>query len=78
MQHIAPILVHTTSNLKYEDRLIALGLTMLNVRRKRGDFIQLYKFVHGIDEIEINKSFSLVNNNLRVLSITKKLIDCHP
>ena len=57
--------MHTISNLKYEDRLIALGLTTLNVRRKRGDLIQLYKFMHGIDVIEINKSFSLVNNNLR-------------
>ena len=65
VQHRATKFVHTISNLKYEDRLIALGLTTLNVRRKRGDLIQLYKFMHGIDVIEINKSFSLVNNNLR-------------
>ena len=31
---------------------------------ERGDLIQLYKFLHGIDKIEINKKFSLVKNNL--------------
>ena len=42
------------SNFQYEDRLIALDLTTLNVRRKKGDLIQLYKFLHGIDKIGIN------------------------
>ena len=41
VQHRATKLVHTISNLKYEDRLIDLGLTTLNVGRKRGDLIQL-------------------------------------
>ena len=59
VQHRDKKLVHTISNLKYEDRLFALGLTTLNVRRKRGDLIQLYKFMHGIDVIEINESFHL-------------------
>ena len=65
VQHRATKLVPEISNFKYEDRLIALDLTTLSVRRKRGDLIQLYKFLHGIDKIEINKNFSLVNNNLR-------------
>ena len=55
----------TINNLQYEDRLIALGITNLNIRRKRVDLIQLYKFVHGMEKIEINKSFSFLNNNFR-------------
>ena len=54
VQHRATKFVHTINNLKYEDRLIALGLTTLNVRRKRNDLIQLYKFMNGKDVIEIN------------------------
>ena len=65
MQHRDTKLVPEISNFKYEDRLIALDLKTLNVRRKRGDLIQLYKFLHGIDKIEINKNFFLVNSNLR-------------
>ena len=37
--------------LNYEDRLIQLGLTSLETRRKRGDVIQMFKYVKGIDRI---------------------------
>ena len=42
-----------------------LGLTTLVERRKRGDLIQLYKFMHDIDKVERSNSFKLVQNNLR-------------
>ena len=35
----------------YEERLKRLGLTDLKTRRERGDFIQIYKLVHGIDKV---------------------------
>ena len=65
VQHRATKLVRKISYFKYEDRLIALDLTTLNLRRKKGDLIQLYNFLHGIEKIETNKNISLVNNNLR-------------
>jgi hypothetical protein len=58
-------LVSSISSLKYEDRLIALGLTTLTERRKRGDLIELYKLMHGIEKINSGKSFPLVKNCLR-------------
>jgi len=40
--------------LSYEDRLKELGLTTLEVRRKRGGLIQLYKIKNGVEEVDIN------------------------
>jgi hypothetical protein len=40
------------ANLSYHDRLVQLGLTTLEVRRKRGDLIQMYKYVKCIDRIQ--------------------------
>ena len=34
-------------------------------RRKRGDLIQLYKFMHDMDKLERGNSFPIVQNNLR-------------
>ena len=65
VQRIATRLVPSISNLRYEDRLSALGLTTLIERRKRGDLIQLYKFMHGFEVIQNNNCFPLVKNNLR-------------
>ena len=38
-------------NLSYEERLRRWGLTTLEVRRVRGDLIQMYKVRNGIEEI---------------------------
>ena len=37
--------------LDYESRLRLWGLTTLEKRRERGDLIQMYKIVHGVEEI---------------------------
>ena len=39
-------------HLLYEERLRELNMPSLHHRRKRGDLIQVYKIVHGIDNIE--------------------------
>jgi hypothetical protein len=48
------------ANLSYHERLVQLGLTTLDVRRKRRDLIQMYKFDKGIDRIQfVNPSLFL-------------------
>ena len=37
--------------LTYEERLEALELTNLDTRRLRGDLIQAYKFINGIEQV---------------------------
>ena len=44
-------LTKESQHLPYEERLKRLGLTDLKTRRERGDFIQIYKLVHGIDKV---------------------------
>ncbi len=41
-------------SLSYEGRLNALGLTKLELRRKRMEFIQKYKIINGMDEGDID------------------------
>jgi hypothetical protein len=38
--------------VSYEDRLKAWGLTTLEERRGRGDLIQIYKCLNGIEDID--------------------------
>ena len=38
--------------MKFEDRLKIMGLTTLSERRKRGDLIEMFKVLKGIEPIE--------------------------
>ena len=48
VQRRATKLIATIKNLSYPERLAKLKLPSLEHRRKRGDMIELYKYVHGI------------------------------
>ena len=47
-------MIHNIRNLPYEDRLRELGLHSLERRRLRGDMIEVFKWVAGINKGDIN------------------------
>jgi len=51
---------YRVKGLKYEDRLLATGLTTLKDRR---GLIQVFKIIKGIDKVDHNKFFKLTNTD---------------
>ena len=51
--------------MPYDVRLKELKLFPLEVRRIRGDLIEVYKILHGLDHLEAAKFFSLSTTSTR-------------
>ena len=58
IQHRATRLCPSIKKKRYEDRLKIMRLTTLVTRRKRGDLIQLFKILNGLDRVEWNNELS--------------------
>ena len=58
MQRRATKLVPGLRSLSYEDRLRELGLTTLEARRARGDLIETFKILTGINRINPDEFFT--------------------
>lgn len=65
IQRRATKFVSSIRNKPYESRLKALNIPNLVERRKRGDLIQLYKFMHGIESVEKSNNFNVTKNQGR-------------
>lgn len=63
VQHRATKLISGCRDLKYERRLISCGLISLEKRRERGDLIQVFKLVKGLDNIDYRRFFELASNS---------------
>ena len=61
IQRRATKLIPNLRSLPYKDRLVALGLPSLYYRRRRGDMLQVYKILKGIDRLESNQFFTLAD-----------------
>jgi hypothetical protein len=61
IQRRATKLVPSLKDLDYHSRLSMLNLTTLEVRRKRGDLIQFYKFVNFYNNINWHKGYKRSN-----------------
>ena len=59
IQRRATKLVNSISHLSYSERLRALGLPSLEYSPERADVIQVFKILHMIDKVDINKLFTL-------------------
>ena len=64
IQRRATKMVIELRTMEYEDRLKALGITTLELRRKRGDLIQTYKIINRVEEVDINMG---TGHNLRMV-----------
>ena len=52
VQRRATRMISSLKGVPYDERLRILNLTTLDVRRVRGDLIQVFKIVHGFDNLE--------------------------
>lgn len=65
VQRRATKLVPEIRNLSYENRLQRLNLTTLEERRKRGDLIETYKIITGLEDVASSQFFEENKNRLR-------------
>ena len=61
-------LVPELRDLDYEERCIRLGLTTLEKRRKRGDLIETYKILNGMENVDYRAFFELSTTRTRLNS----------
>ena len=65
VQQRATKMVSSLKNLDYNTRLQELGLTTLELRRQRGDMIEVYKLLNGHENIDASQFFKLNTNSNR-------------
>ena len=65
VQRRATRIVPELKHLAYEERLQELNLPIVQYRRRRGDLIQMFKIIHGIDDIDSSKFVSFNENTTR-------------
>ncbi len=52
VQHRATKMIKDIKALSYEERLASTGLTTLEDRRTRGDLIELFKIIGGLEKVD--------------------------
>lgn len=63
VQRRATKMIQGYRNYSYPQRLQYTRLTTLEERRDRGDLIEVYKFISGINKVDYKKFFTISNNN---------------
>jgi hypothetical protein len=63
VQHRATKMIEECRFLNYEDRLSQTGLTTLEERRTRGDLIEVFKMIKGLNKTDYTRFFTLATNN---------------
>ena len=61
VQRRATKLVPRLKTMKYEERLAAIGIQSLSMRRRRGDLIQYFKIHHGINKVNLTNPNNLAS-----------------
>ena len=71
VQHRATRMIPGLKEIPYEERLKILKLPTLNYRRARGDMIETYKYMHGINKVKTD--FLPLSQDKRTRGHTLKL-----
>jgi len=62
VQHRATRMIPELRGKSYEERLIAVKLTTLETRRLRGDLIEMFKILKGLDKIRLSITANTLSN----------------
>ena len=65
VQRRATKIIYGFNDLNYDQRLRRLGITTLETCRLRGDLIEVFKIIKGIDKVDYLKFFHLSTTGLR-------------
>jgi hypothetical protein len=68
VQKLATKMVPQIKDLKYDERLLNLGITNLEQRRERGDMIQMFKIHKNFNSVELSISNNKCNTNYAEIS----------
>ena len=63
VQRRATRIIKECRSQEYTNILLSTGLISLKARRNRGNLIQVFKLVKGIDKVDFNNFFRLANSN---------------
>jgi len=74
VQRSATKLVSSLKKLSYETRQNKLGLLTLEKRGIRGDLIETYKIINGVENVKINQFFEFSNTGYILRGHDKKLL----
>ena len=58
LERLQTQLITELKDVSYEERLKECGLTTLEIRRLRGDQIEVFNILNGYENIDINMCFS--------------------
>ena len=74
VQRTATRLVPQLRKLSYEERLQKFGLTTLEERRQRGDMIEVFKLLEGIENVDYNQFFTSATTCYALRGHDRKLV----
>jgi ribonuclease P/MRP protein subunit RPP40 len=78
VQRRASKLVVWTKGVSYEERLKFLDITTLETRRVRGDLIEVFKIMKGLEDVNKDKFFTMHTGCTRGHELKLFKPSCHP
>jgi ribonuclease P/MRP protein subunit RPP40 len=77
VQRRATKLVVGTKGMSYEERLKFLDMTTLDTRRVRGDLIEVFKILKGMEDVKKEQCFTKEKGCMRGRELKLLKLSCH-